>query len=165
MTQLWAHSHSRHPLCPTPRERTAAQTQAMLTETAATLNAYVVEDNPVIRDNLVATLEELVPMHLVGSSADEAGAVRWLDTPHERCELIIVDLFLHSGSGLGVLKALQARNLPLRPVVLSNYASPQMRRKCLELGAERVFDKSCDIDELVAYCAALPPQELEAATE
>ena len=137
----------------------------MLTEPAATLNAYIVEDNAVIRDNLVATLEELVPMHVVGSSADEAGAVRWLDTPHERCELIIVDLFLHSGSGLGVLRALQARNLPLHPVVLSNYANPEMRKKCLALGAERVFDKSCDIEELVAYCAAVPPQVLAAATE
>ena len=137
----------------------------MFTEPAATLNAYIVEDNPVIRDNLVATLEELVPMHVVGSCADEASAVRWLDTPHGRCELIIVDLFLHSGSGLGVLKALQARNMPLHPVVLSNYANSEMRKRCLALGAERVFDKSCDIDELVAYCAALPPQTVEVATE
>ena len=137
----------------------------MFTEPAATLNAYIVEDNSVIRDNLVATLEELVPMHVVGSCADEASAVRWMDTPHERCEVIIVDLFLHSGSGLGVLKALQARSLPMRPVVLSNYANANMRKKCLALGAERVFDKSCDIDELVAYCAALPPQTLEVATE
>ena len=136
----------------------------MFTEPAATLNAYIVEDNPVIRANLVAMLEELVPMYVVGSSADQASAVRWLDTPHERCELIIVDLFLHSGSGLGVLKALQARNLPLRPLVLSNYANANMREKCLALGAERVFDKSCDIDELVAYCAALPPQLLAVAT-
>ena len=129
------------------------------------LTGYIVEDNPVIRDNLVATLEELVPMQVVGSAADEDVAVRWLDTPHAPCDVIIVDLFLHSGSGLGLLKALQSRQLPVRPVVLSNYASAEMRKQCLALGAERVFDKSNEIDELVAYCSALPPLTAEVATE
>ena len=40
-------------------------------------------------------------------------------------------------------------------VVLSNYATPDMRRKCLELGADRVFDKSNEIDALILYCASL----------
>jgi DNA-binding NarL/FixJ family response regulator len=40
-------------------------------------------------------------------------------------------------------------------VVLSNYATPDMRRKCLELGADRVFDKSNEIDALILYCCRL----------
>jgi hypothetical protein len=27
-----------------------------------------------------------------------------------------------------------------------------MRRRCQELGADRVFDKSSELDELIAYC-------------
>ena len=130
-----------------------------------TLRAYLVEDNAVIRDNLVAALEELVPMQVVGSAADEDVAVRWLDSHQAPCDLIIIDLFLHSGSGLGVLRALQARSLALHPVVLSNYASREMRSRCLALGAERVFDKCSEIDELVAYCAALPAAEPAGTTE
>ena len=30
-----------------------------------------------------------------------------------------------------------------------------MRRKCLELGADRVFDKSNEIDGLILYCCRL----------
>jgi len=30
-----------------------------------------------------------------------------------------------------------------------------MRRKCLELGADRVFDKSNEIDALILYCCRL----------
>ena len=128
------------------------------------VTAYLVEDNPVIRDNLVAALEELVPMQVLGSAANEADAVRWMDTPHSPCDVIIVDLFLHTGSGLGVLRALQARRLPCRPVVLSNYVNAEMRTRCLALGAQRVFDKSSDIDELVAWCAAIPPRMGAAAS-
>jgi hypothetical protein len=44
-------------------------------------------------------------------------------------------------------------------VVLSNYATPDMRRKCLDLGASRVFDKSNEIDALILYCARLAEGE------
>jgi DNA-binding NarL/FixJ family response regulator len=40
-------------------------------------------------------------------------------------------------------------------VVLTNYATADMRRKCIELGAHRVFDKSNEIDALVLYCKQL----------
>jgi hypothetical protein len=39
--------------------------------------------------------------------------------------------------------------------VLSNYATPDIRRRCAALGADRVFDKSGELDELIAYCAEL----------
>ena len=47
------------------------------------------------------------------------------------------------------------RLLAAKLVVLSNYATPDMRRKCLELGADRVFDKSNEIDALILYCCRL----------
>ena len=75
--------------------------------------------------------------------------------PQHRCDLVIVDIFLKSGSGLGVLKAAASTGLPAKLVVLSNYATPDMRRKCLELGADRVFDKSNEIDALILYCCRL----------
>ena len=58
-------------------------------------------------------------------------------------------------SGLGVLRAASALAQRRNVVVLSNYATPDMRRKCLELGADRVFDKSNEIDALIQYCASL----------
>jgi DNA-binding NarL/FixJ family response regulator len=119
------------------------------------LKIYLVEDSPVIRDELIATLEELAPVRVVGCAEDESNALRWLRESCAMVDLVIVDLFLKSGSGLGVLRAAQA--MPQRPrlVVLSNYARPEMRRACLALGAERVFDKSTEIDALVQCCADL----------
>jgi DNA-binding NarL/FixJ family response regulator len=122
---------------------------------AAPLNTYIVEDSPVIRENLIATLEELVPVRVVGTAEDEATALRWLAHPGQLVDLVIVDIFLKSGSGLGVLRAAQALQQRYRLVVLSNFATPDMRRKCLALGADRVFDKSTEIDALVLYCERL----------
>ena len=119
------------------------------------LKTYIVEDSPVIRENLIAALEELVPLQVVGTAEDEATAVRWLSDPHTACDLLIVDIFLKGGSGLGVLSATSAFREPMKRVVLSNYATPDMRRKCAALGASRVFDKSNEIDALIEYCEEL----------
>ena len=119
------------------------------------LKTYIVEDSPVIRENLIATLEELLPVEVVGTAEDEATALQWLTQPDHPVDLVIVDIFLKGGSGLGVLRAAQSLLQPRKLVVLSNYATQDMRRKCLALGADQVFDKSHEIDALIAYCGRL----------
>ena len=121
----------------------------------ATLNTYIVEDSPVILENLVATLEELASVKVIGSAPDEAAAVRWLSEPGPHCDLMIIDVFLKSGSGLGVLRAAARAPQSVKRVVLTNYATPDMRNKCRELGADRVFDKSSELEDLIGYCSAL----------
>jgi DNA-binding NarL/FixJ family response regulator len=69
----------------------------------APLKTYLVEDSRIIRDNLIATLEELLPVTVVGSAEDESTAVQWLEHPEHEADLVIVDIFLKRGSGLGVL--------------------------------------------------------------
>ncbi len=124
------------------------------------LQTYLVEDSLLIRESLIATLEEMAPVRVIGSAEDELTALHWLST-HE-VDLVIIDIFLKAGSGLGVLKAAQTTSA--RPgnrrhhVVLSNYSTPAMRERCLSLGADGVFDKSTEIDALIAYCDALAKQ-------
>jgi two-component system, OmpR family, response regulator len=64
-------------------------------------------------------------------------------------------LFLKQGSGLGVLDACRERAPNQRVIVLSNYATTDMRKRCIQLGADAVFDKSNEIDALVEYCMQL----------
>jgi DNA-binding NarL/FixJ family response regulator len=124
------------------------------------LKAFIVEDSPVIRENLIAALEELAPIEVVGTAEDEPAAVGWLAAAEaQACDLVIIDIFLKRGSGMGVLRAAHDLHRPMSLVVLSNYATPDMRRKCLELGASRVFDKSNEIDALILYCVRLADGE------
>lgn len=124
--------------------------------TMSPLRAFIVEDSPVILENLVGTLEELANVEVVGSVADEAAAVRWLSQdPQGGADVVIIDVFLRSGTGLGVLQAAQSLGVAARRVVLTNYATDDIRHRCMGLGAERVFDKSRQLDDLISYCADL----------
>jgi DNA-binding NarL/FixJ family response regulator len=119
------------------------------------LKTYIVEDSKVIRDSLIAALEEMAPIQVVGVAEDEETALRWLSETSNAADLVIVDIFLKLGSGLGVLKG-AARTEPRRTmVVLSNYATPEIRKRCAELGANKVFDKSNELEALMLYCERL----------
>jgi two-component system, OmpR family, response regulator len=118
------------------------------------LRTYIVEDNPTIRDSLIGALEELASIRPLGWAETENDAKHWLAAHAREWDLAIVDLFLKQGSGLGVLEACRTRQPGQRVIVLSNYATTDMRERCSDLGADAVFDKSKEIDALVEYCIA-----------
>ena len=116
------------------------------------LKTYIVEDNPTIRENLIGTLEELACVIAVGTAETENDGKAWLNANRQEWDLAIVDLFLKQGSGLGVLAACQDRPSRQKMVVLSNYATADIRQRCAQLGVDAVFDKSNEIDALIDYC-------------
>lgn len=119
------------------------------------LRCFLVEDSAVIRQNLVATLEELLAVQVVGTAEDERSALEWLRHNNGPCDLMIIDIFLRQGTGLEVLRQAHALRPDARLVVLSNFATADMRKRCAQLGADRVFDKSAELEELLAYCEEL----------
>jgi DNA-binding NarL/FixJ family response regulator len=119
------------------------------------LQAYVVEDNPTIRENLVGTLEELTCVKVAGTSATEDEALAWIDGNTDRWDLLIVDLFLKQGSGMHLAQLMSRRRPNQKVVVFSNYINASVRKRCAQLGVDAVFDKSTEIDALVDYCSHL----------
>ena len=119
------------------------------------LRCYLVEDSPLIRRSLIATLEDMVALEVIGTAEDEATAKAWLDTMENTFDLIIVDIFLKQGSGLEVLRRARELHPQVHLAVLTNYATADMRRRCTAMGADRVFDKSAELEELLAYCSQL----------
>jgi len=114
--------------------------------------AYIVEDSPTIRENLIETLQELAAVEPVGTAETEQEGKQWLAANDGYWDLAIVDLFLKEGNGLNVLQACRARKPGQKVVVLSNHATNDVRWRCQQLGADAVFDKSTEIDQLVEFC-------------
>nr|WP_297529317.1 response regulator transcription factor [uncultured Roseateles sp.] len=123
--------------------------------TPGTLNCFLVEDSPLIRENLVATLQEMLDLDVVAWAEDEAGALRWLHDEAVPCDILIIDLFLKRGSGISLLPKARLLQPEAKVIVLTNYATADMRQRCEGLGADKVFDKSSELDELIAYCLEL----------
>ena len=116
------------------------------------VRAYIIEDSPTIRENLIETLQELALVEPVGSAETEREGKNWLALNDAYWDLAIVDLFLKEGSGLNILEACRFRRPTQKVVVVSNHATNDVRWRCAQLGADAVFDKSTEIDDLVEYC-------------
>jgi DNA-binding NarL/FixJ family response regulator len=86
---------------------------------------------------------------VAGSPLDAATV---LNAHRDVWQLAVVDLFLSNGSGLAVLDQCKLRHARQHVLVLTNYATPDIRMRCLELGADGVFDKSTELDEFFEVC-------------
>lgn len=129
------------------------------------MRAFIVEDSAAIRNSLIGTLEELACIQAVGMAETEEEGTGWLARNDAQWDLAIVDLFLKEGSGLGVVKACRYRHPTQKMVVLSNHATREIRWRCVQLGADAVFDKTTEIDALVEYCLAQSVKLSEAANQ
>lgn len=121
------------------------------------LKAFIVEDQPQVRDSLVEALTELAGIEPAGWAHDEKSATAWLRNPANAWDIAIIDLVLEpgGGSGFGVLQALRHRPVTKKMVVLTGSANPQVRRHCEEMGADGVFDKAMETEAMLDYCVAL----------
>ena len=120
-----------------------------------TLNAYLVGSNPEINIRLAAELERDAHVKVVATAQDESSAIQWLTQRHNDADLVIVDLFLNTGSGLGVLRRAAGTQQRRNIAVLTNFAGGDLRCTCMALGAAQVFDKTTEFDSLLAYCQSL----------
>ena len=116
------------------------------------LISYLAEDNETIAKSLIETLQEICEVKVVAVGATQNEASHWLADHDGEWDLAIVDLFLKEGSGLGVLAGCRNREDRQKVVVLTNYATPEIRKRATELGANAVFDKSSELEQLFAYC-------------
>jgi len=116
------------------------------------LITYLVEDNEIVLENLVEALREIASVEVTGHGATQTEATQWLSTHNGEWHLAIVDLFLKEGNGLAVLAGCRNREPYQKVVVLTNYATDDIRQRAADLGADAVFDKSSELDALFAYC-------------
>ncbi len=105
------------------------------------LRILLVEDSPYIRERLIDLLAEPGRIEIVGQAdTEEAAVARVRDTSWD---VLVLDLQLKRGTGLGVLRALApSRRADTKVIVLTNYAFPQYREKSFALGADYFFDKA-----------------------
>jgi DNA-binding NarL/FixJ family response regulator len=119
------------------------------------IRAYLVEDHSHIRQSLAETLDEIAHIGIAGQTDNEAEATAWLQQNPDAWDLVILDVFLKHGNGVGVVAACKNRKPTQKIVVLTGYATPEIRRLCADMGVDAVFDKSIDTDVLLDYCKEL----------
>ncbi|MED5620758.1 response regulator [Ideonella sp. BN130291] len=109
---------------------------------SATLRVLLVEDLPRVQLMLRELIEEPGRFEVVGVADTEEQALSLFDA--RQPEVVVVDLNLRSGTGMGVLQRIRQRKTAVRPllIVLTNHTLPVLRHACEKAGADHFLDKS-----------------------
>ncbi|MEW6706926.1 MAG: response regulator transcription factor [Pseudomonadota bacterium] len=109
---------------------------------SASLRVLLVEDLPRVQLMLRELIEEPGRFEVVGVADTEDQAVALYE--QREPEVVVVDLNLRSGTGMGVLQRIRERKAAVRPllIVLTNHTLPVLRNACEKAGADHFLDKS-----------------------
>lgn len=122
--------------------------------TARRIRVFIADDSPTVRERLAALLSDVPEVDVVGQAQDAAEAIVAIERLQP--DVVILDIRMPAGSGIGVLRSLHKKADRPKFIMLTNYPFLQYRRTCLEAGASYFFDKSSEFDKI--------PQALEQLT-
>jgi len=130
-----------------PKDETQRKAAARVTGPVLPLRVFLVEDSAILRDRLVEMFAAWENVEMAGHAEAEDAADAALRT--QNWDVLILDLQLLHGTGLGVLASLRSHRKPgTTVIVLTNYAIPSYRARSLELGADYFFDKANDFGKI-----------------
>jgi len=108
----------------------------------------LVDDSPMVVERVREAIGEIAHLSIADAVHREHTAVEALE--HGGIDIVVLDLHLDWGTGFGVLRALQAIDMPRpRVVVFTTYDLPEYRRQAMALGADHFLDKARDFDRLI----------------
>jgi len=111
-----------------------------------TMRVLIVDDSPVIVERLIEVVGKIRGIERL----DQADTVATASEAFRRLrpDVVILDMQMPGGSGLDVLKIIKEDGIGCAVIVLTNFAYPQYRRRCLQGGAQFFLDKSTEFEKV-----------------
>jgi two-component system OmpR family response regulator len=120
------------------------------------VNTLVVEDSKGMQSALQELFSTLGGFNIIAMTASESEATDLLHAHQGRWQLLTLDLLITEGSGFNLIHRAKSMQCAGKVVVLSDFATPGIEKKCRDLGADAVFTKG-DAKAFAAYVGGLVP--------
>ena len=111
------------------------------------IRVILVDDHPILRDGLQATLEEHADIAVVGAAADGAEALRLCQTLHP--DVLLLDLGLPDMNGIEVARQVHAATPELAVLIVTAHDSAGYIRQVRDLGVRGFLSKTTSGPDLV----------------
>ena len=112
------------------------------------LAVFIADDSEPVAEMLKELISDPGRIEVIGVAESQDSAIA--DIRRLKPDVVVLDLQLKSGSGTDVIRAVRASPelAATRVIVISNHTAPQLKAGCLELGADRYFDKVKELPNL-----------------
>lgn len=110
------------------------------------MNVFIVENSLSMRVSLQSVLSDMPSVKIVGQAVNETGAIERIGVLLP--DIVILDLGLQSGSGMGVLENIKKYHPTIKFVVFTHYTGEECVDRCKRAGADYFFDKTSQLMQL-----------------
>ena len=107
---------------------------------------FIVDDLAAMRERLRELICDVEGMYVVGEAGSPKEAIDGIRRNRPDC--VLLDYQLVDGTGIDVIRAIHPQWPQIVFIVLTNHATPQHRRACVDAGARFFFDKSTEFSEI-----------------
>lgn len=121
------------------------------------IRIVVVDDHPVVREGLVASLEDEAEFQVVGAAGSAEDALPLVTA--QRPDVVLLDLELPGVSGLEAITALVAASPSSRILVLTAYDTDERVLGALRAGAKGYLLKGASLEEIARAIRAVQAGE------
>lgn len=104
------------------------------------MNVFIVEDTAIMLENLLSILSDIPSVTVVGHAAGGADATERIDALQP--DLVILNIGLRNGAGIGMLEKLKKRHPGIKAMVLTGCTDEFYADRCKRAGADYFFDKA-----------------------
>ena len=117
------------------------------------LRVLIVDDSDEIRATLTRALSRLPRVQVVGEAVDGLQAMECVRTL--KPDVVTLDIRMPKMNGIEVLKAIRHEGHECLVIILSVGVEDIQRLKCLQLGAQHVFDKVTEFEKAIQVLRTL----------
>jgi DNA-binding NarL/FixJ family response regulator len=114
---------------------------------------FVVEDSAIILVRLLAMLRGVPGVEVIGHAESAGEAIDKIVAAGP--DAVVLDLKLKGSSGMKVLEVVKQRMPAVAIIILTNYATAEYRRLCMDAGAEYFLDKTNEFQNLPSLLGRL----------
>lgn len=112
------------------------------------MNVFIVEDAAIMLENLRSILSDISGVSVIGYAAGSADAIERIDMLLP--DLVILDINLRNGAGIGMLEKLKERHPGIEVMILTDCTDEFYFDRCKRAGADYFFDKSFQLTRVRA---------------
>ena len=110
------------------------------------MDVFIVENSSSVRASMHPVLSDISEVRIVGRAVSETSAIERIRELLP--DVLILDLSLQSGSGMGILENIRPACPAMKIIVFSHYTDENCIDRCLRAGADYFFDKSFQLMQL-----------------
>ena len=119
------------------------------------LTVLIADDSALIRERLTALISEIDGVHLVGQATTALEAIALTDQLEP--DVIVLDIRMPDSSGIHALQAIRWIT-QAQVIMLTAFAYPQYRERCMQLGANYFIDKNQEFDQIARVLSEIKCQ-------